>query len=72
MPKGCPYTIFMFIVTPGCFYKSLAERINNTKVSKIIIPFFGLSNISDEIKEAKGAFNQTVGGIRNIKKYALR
>lgn len=54
------------------FYKSLPERINNTKVRKIIIPFFGFSEISDEITRAKGAFNQTVGGIRNIKKHALK
>ncbi len=52
------------------FYKSLAEKINNTKVRKIIIPFFGFSEIPDEITGVKGAFNQTIGGIRNVKRHA--
>ena len=51
-------------------YKKLAQSVNKTALRKIIIPFFGFSDLHDRIARAQGAFFQATEGIKNIKTFA--
>lgn len=52
------------------FYKVLAKKIGETKLRKIIIPFFGLPDIHNQIVRIEGAFSQSVEGIKNLREFA--
>jgi len=50
------------------YYKDLVQKIKSTKsLRKIMIPFFGDKGIHDHACRAKGAFSQTITGIKNLK-----
>lgn len=50
------------------YYEKLAKKLINIKsLEKIMIPFFGQEGIHDNICKVKGAFFQTIAGIRNLK-----
>ena len=50
------------------YYEDLAQRIKSIKsLRKIMIPFFGNKGIHDDVSRVKGAFFQTITGIKNLK-----
>lgn len=50
------------------FYKYLTKKLSKTRsLEKIIIPFFGFMDTHDKVTRVKGAFFQSIEGIKNIK-----
>lgn len=52
-------------------YQTIAKKISCVKsLRKILVPFFGLPDFHDKIAQTENAFEQSIEGIRNLKKYS--
>ncbi|MFA6216557.1 MAG: radical SAM protein [Candidatus Omnitrophota bacterium] len=65
------HNLFLYTNARMLSYPGLVKVLNGfTSLEKVIIPFFGLGPVHDQISRVPGSFRQAITGIRNIRENA--